>query len=495
MNLRFLLVRVTTGYDEMSVANAHIKVSDVDDKHLCEAKTDVNGVKELELRHGHSVVNVRVSAPGCIDEYIEDVRIDDEYTTFLPIHLEHSADETRFLDNPLPIWPPYPGVVLRRGMQGPSIAQVQERLNELGANPLLATDGSFGPMTEAAVMAFQAASGLMPDGVVGSNTWNTLFSREPAPQPIWPPYPGVALRRGMEGPSIAQVQERLNELGANPLLATDGSFGPMTEAAVIAFQRANGLTPDGVIGPNTWNALFSRGSSPIPTPAKTIVIDPGHGGHDFGATFGSRRESDDTLRLSLAVRPILQAQGQRVIMTRATDVFVALSERSAISNQNNADLFISIHRNSSISTDANGVDNYVFTTAPSNAIQNAFDVLDEIVDVGVQNNLGVTRGNFAVLRNTTAPAMLLEMGFITNERDNQLFDQNFNAYATAIARGIMKALNEVQPPQRYFFYTVVSGDSLWSLAQRFGTTMNVIIQLNKLTTNSVTTGQVLRIPG
>ncbi|MCL2224988.1 MAG: peptidoglycan-binding protein [Defluviitaleaceae bacterium] len=133
------------------------------------------------------------------------------------------------------IWPPYPGVVLRRGMQGPSIRQVQERLNELGATPRLATDGIFGVLTEAAVMAFQRTRDLNPDGVVGPLTWNALFSTQPvtppappAPQPVWPPYPGVVLRRGMQGPSIRQVQERLNELGATPRLATDGIFGALT---------------------------------------------------------------------------------------------------------------------------------------------------------------------------------------------------------------------------------------------------------------------------
>jgi len=70
----------------------------------------------------------------------------------------------------------------------------------------------------------------------------------PVPQPVWPPYPGVVLRRGMQGVSIRQMQERLNELGANPRLATDGIFGPLTEAAVIAFQKSRGLTPDGIVG-------------------------------------------------------------------------------------------------------------------------------------------------------------------------------------------------------------------------------------------------------
>jgi len=63
---------------------------------------------------------------------------------------------------------------------------------------------------------------------------------------VYPPYPGVILRRGTQGPSITQVQKRLNELGANPRLAIDGMFGTMTEAAVKAFQKANGLNPDGV---------------------------------------------------------------------------------------------------------------------------------------------------------------------------------------------------------------------------------------------------------
>ncbi|MCL2499459.1 MAG: N-acetylmuramoyl-L-alanine amidase [Defluviitaleaceae bacterium] len=341
------------------------------------------------------------------------------------------------------IWPPYPGVDLRRGMEGPSIRQVQERLNITGANPRLATDGRFGPLTEAAVIAFQRSRGLAQTGVVGIITWNALFSNEPAPLPptqpsVWPPYPGVVLRRGMEGPSIRQVQERLNVLGANPRLATDGRFGPLTEAAVIAFQRSRGLSSDGAVGPITWSSLFSQVPLPPSSVVRTIVIDPGHGGYDSGAVFGTRMEKNDNLRLSLAVQRLLQAQGQRVIMTRSTDIFVPLVERSAIANRNGANLFISIHRNASTNIAANGVENFVFTTAPASTAQAAQTVLNEVVAAGVQSNRGVRRGNFSVLRNTNAPAMLLEMNFITNVRDNQLFDQNLEAYAAAIARGTMR---------------------------------------------------------
>jgi len=80
----------------------------------------------------------------------------------------------------------------------------------------------------------------------------------PPPENIWPPFPGVILQRGMQGPSIKQVQERLNVLGTNPRLSEDGIFGPITEAAVMDFQRQHGLKVDGIVGSITWNALFSR---------------------------------------------------------------------------------------------------------------------------------------------------------------------------------------------------------------------------------------------
>ena len=172
----------------------------------------------------------------------------------------------------------------------------------------------------------------------------------------------------------------------------------------------------------------------------TIVLDAGHGGADSGAIHAGRLEKDDNLDLALAVQRRLEEMEQNVVMTRSTDIFLPLVERSAISNRANADLFVSIHRNAAESPSANGVENFVYLNPTPRETEYAQIVLDEIVKAGVQRDRGVKRGNFAVLRNTNAPAMLLEMGFITNERDNQLFDENFNAYADAIARGIVRAL-------------------------------------------------------
>jgi len=176
----------------------------------------------------------------------------------------------------------------------------------------------------------------------------------------------------------------------------------------------------------------------------TIVLDPGHGGHDSGAVNGARLEKTDNLNLALAVQRRLQAAGQQVIMTRSTDVFIPLAERSAISNRNNADIFVSIHRNAFENPLANGYETFVKMNPSALDMQYARNVHNEIINVAHPPNgwtdRGIKQGNFAVLRATNAPAQLLELGFITNERDNQIFDRNFDAYADAITQGILQSV-------------------------------------------------------
>ena len=171
-----------------------------------------------------------------------------------------------------------------------------------------------------------------------------------------------------------------------------------------------------------------------------VVVDAGHGGHDPGAVRGTRLEKNDNLRMALAVGRILQNCGVNVVYTRTTDVFIPLVERSNISNRARADLFISVHRNASVNPAAHGVENWVFTTPSARSLDAATRVLNNVVAAGVQSNRGIKRGNFAVLRNTIAPAMLFEYGFISNAEDNRLFDANFDAYARATANGIMEHL-------------------------------------------------------
>jgi hypothetical protein len=178
---------------------------------------------------------------------------------------------------------------------------------------------------------------------------------------------------------------------------------------------------------------------------KTVTIDPGHGGYETGATFGDRYEKNDNLRLGLALRDKLQGLGLRVIMTRNTDAYVSLTDRSRISNNADSDLFISLHRNSSTNPNVYGTANYIQNGSGAITRDYAQSVLSEVVAAGVSRNIGIIYDDFSVLRNTRAPAQLLELGFISNANDNVLFDKNFNAYVDAIARGIMNALGEKYP--------------------------------------------------
>jgi len=177
----------------------------------------------------------------------------------------------------------------------------------------------------------------------------------------------------------------------------------------------------------------------------TIVIDAGHGGHDSGAVNGGRLEKNDTLRQALAVGRLLQNAGQTVIYTRTTDTFLSLAERARISNNSCADFFLSLHRNGSTNRNARGVDNFVRQGAPPQLIACAVNMLSNVVRQGVSADRGTHQANFQVLRDTMAPAVLMETLFITNNEDNILFDRNFDAYNQAIADGVLQCLGHNAP--------------------------------------------------
>ena len=127
---------------------------------------------------------------------------------------------------------------------------LQYLLNYYGAN--LSVDGVFGGGTQRAVQEFQRANKLTPDGIVGRNTWNKLLNLNPAEE---------VLRRGSESAAVMFLQRLLLSY-LYPITSLDGDFGPETERAVRAFQNENGLGVDGVVGRNTWQALFNSQGRP-----------------------------------------------------------------------------------------------------------------------------------------------------------------------------------------------------------------------------------------
>ena len=172
---------------------------------------------------------------------------------------------------------------------------------------------------------------------------------------------------------------------------------------------------------------------------KIIYIDPGHGGADSGAVNARRYEKDDNLRLAKLVKDRLREQGHIVLLTREDDSNPTLENRIGAAVAAKADLFISLHRNSFTNSSAKGVEIWV---RYSNHAAAAGEVLEAVTKLPHQANRGVKIGAYKVLYNAPMPAMLLELGFISNAKDNELFDQNLDKNATAIARGILAALGE-----------------------------------------------------
>lgn len=172
-----------------------------------------------------------------------------------------------------------------------------------------------------------------------------------------------------------------------------------------------------------------------------IVIDPGHGGFDNGARYQGRKEKDDNLRLALAVGNILKQQGYDVIYTRTTDIYQSPYEKAQIANEEGADYFISFHRNSGENDNTyNGVQTLIYGGDDPRAERLANAINEELEKVGFAN-LGIEeRTGLAVLRRTEMPAVLIETGFINHDKDNEIFDNNFNEIASAIAMGVERAV-------------------------------------------------------
>lgn len=173
----------------------------------------------------------------------------------------------------------------------------------------------------------------------------------------------------------------------------------------------------------------------------TVILDAGHGGSDFGATYQGRQEKDDNLALTLAVGDILASNGIDVLFTRTTDIYESPIAKAQEGNASGADYFISIHRNSSpIPNQYTGIESLVYNRY-STAANIARNINRNLEAVGFANQGINERPNLAVLRRTSMPAVLVEAGFINNDRDNELFDAQFDGIAQAIADGILESIS------------------------------------------------------
>lgn len=192
-------------------------------------------------------------------------------------------------------------------------------------------------------------------------------------------------------------------------------------------------------------------------PNVTVFLDPGHGGFDPGAVSGGYRESDLNLAVAKKVQSLLINRGYNVIMSRTNDTYVGLYDRPQMANNANADIFVSIHTNSTgaDTTSANGIESYYYKYDSANpskingAMHNNPDrisksialagiIQENMVAYSGANDRGTLGNSLAVIRESAMPATLLELGFINNASERQkLFRDDYqNQLAKAIADGI-----------------------------------------------------------
>jgi N-acetylmuramoyl-L-alanine amidase len=174
-------------------------------------------------------------------------------------------------------------------------------------------------------------------------------------------------------------------------------------------------------------------------------IDPGHGGHDPGALGRYSKEKDNVLKVAKRLKILLESHGHTVSLTRSTDVFIPLSERAEQANKWGADYFVSLHDNAA-TANVTGFETFIHngpvsskTAGFQNAVHNAI-----IKSIGIKDR-GKKRANFAVLRQSWMPAVLIEYGFISNTNDERVLNNEVEKLAQLTANGIVNYVGGVKP--------------------------------------------------
>lgn len=178
---------------------------------------------------------------------------------------------------------------------------------------------------------------------------------------------------------------------------------------------------------------------------RLIVIDPGHGGTDPGATsITGKREKDLNFSVSNILSDGLKEKGYNVLMTRDTDTFVDLYERARIANENNADIFISIHGNSLAGNSSiNGLEVYYWPANKSEIKEEdqyplAKSIFDQMIKTTGAESRGVKTNSYVVIRETRMPAVLIETGFLSNPHEESLLYTK--DYQNKMVEGIIKGI-------------------------------------------------------
>ena len=311
----------------------------------------------------------------------------------------------------------------------------------------------------------------------------------PAPLPSRPVAPLRELTSGAAGPRPTPGASWLPDLlPARTIAVAVASATRMAAPAATATTTATAagrvdrpVTPLAVPTINTAGGYSL--SRQLGLGVSRVVIDPGHGGHDPGAKVKGLNEADIVLDISQRLEKLLKRQpGVEVVLTRRSNAYVPLEERTAIANREGADLFLSIHANASEDPKARGLETYYLNFAPNPEAERiaarentgaarTMHALPDIVKAIALNNkidesrdfaalvqaslvnrlrrtnrstrdLGVKQAPFMVLIGATMPSILAEVSFITNDEESRLLKTS--AYRQQIADALFQGIQRYQ---------------------------------------------------
>ncbi|EON72594.1 N-acetylmuramoyl-L-alanine amidase [Lysinibacillus sphaericus] len=260
---------------------------------------------------------------------------------------------------------------------------------------------------------------------------------KPTPDPITPPVTGDLLGRvtvdnlniRKEANSTSMV---LGKLSKGEYVQVNSIYDYWAQ---VTFEDQTGYVH------KSYLKLLNQSGNPLKD--RIIIIDPGHGGKDPGTSFESFSEKNITLKVGTLVKDKLEAAGAKVLMPRTGDTFPTPQDRVDFSHANYGEIFVSIHVNSAANTAAQGTETY-YAKTPGDMYEEDID-LATFVNNQIVNNLNmknrkVKEEKHIVSANTNIPAILVELGFLTNSEDRAKMtdDQYVEQFAESIYKGILQ---------------------------------------------------------
>ncbi|MFJ3388285.1 N-acetylmuramoyl-L-alanine amidase [Lysinibacillus sp. NPDC086135] len=260
---------------------------------------------------------------------------------------------------------------------------------------------------------------------------------EPKPDPTPPTVSGDLL--GRVTVDNLNIRQEANSTSAVVSKLKKGEYVQVNSIngywAQVTYQGQKGYVHKSYI------KLLNQSGNPLK--GRIIILDPGHGGKDPGTVVGSNSEKAITLKVSTLVKQKLEAAGAKVSITRTGDTYPSLQDRVDFTNANYGEIFVSIHVNSAANTAALGTETYYAVSTGdmfNEDIDLATFVNNQIVNNLNMKNRGVKKEQYYVIRNTIIPAILVELGFLTNSEDRAKMtdDQYVELFAESIYKGILE---------------------------------------------------------